>query len=96
MEKSMLENMSDNLEQDLRQLISDVTGKSIEELRPEANFWNDVGIDSIKVIEITVAIEKRFKIIIRDEQIPKISTIKEAFNVVSEALKKKQNEKQSL
>ena len=96
MEKNVPENMLDNLEQDLRQLISDVTGRSFEELRPEASFWNELGIDSIKAIEITVAIEKRFKIRIRDEQIPKIATIKEAVEVVGEALKRKQNEQQTV
>ena len=86
----MPENTPDNLEQDMKQLIADVTGKSLDVLRPEANFWKDIGIDSIKAIEITVAIERRYKVAIRDEQIPKITTIKEAVEAVREALKKNQ------
>lgn len=79
----------DSLEMELKQLISEVTGRGIEELKPDANFWQDLGIDSIKAIEITVAIERKYKIRIRDEQIPKITTIGEAVIAVRDALTKK-------
>lgn len=79
----------DSLEMELKQLISEVTGRDVEELKSDANFWQDLGIDSIKAIEITVAIERKYKIRIRDEQIPKITTIGEAVTAVKEALTKK-------
>ncbi len=82
-----------NLELEIKQLFSNVTGISIEKLKTDANLWKELGIDSIKAIEITVAIEKKFKIRVRDEQIPEIATIRDAIRVVREALEKKQNEK---
>ena len=85
----MTSNAPDNLELEIKQVISDVTGRGIEELKPEANFWQDLGVDSIKAIEITVAIEKKYKIRVRDEQIPKITTLGQAVDVVREALNKK-------
>ncbi len=78
-----------NIEQELRQLIADVIGRSPEELKPETDFWKDLGVDSIKAIEVTVAIERHFKIAIRDEQIPKITNFGLAVNVVKQALEKK-------
>lgn len=89
----MANNIPENLEQDMQQLISEVTGRSLEELRPGANFWQDLGIDSIKAIEITVAIERRYKVSIRDEQISQIGTIEQAIKAVKEGLRRKQNEK---
>lgn len=86
----MSKEASDNLEQDLKQLIANTIGREPEDLKPETNFWKDLGVDSIKAIEITVAIERRFKISVRDEQIPKITTVGEAIKIVKEALKKKQ------
>jgi len=80
----------DNIEQEMRQLIANVIGRSPEELNPEVNFWKDLGVDSIKAIEIAVAIERRFKISIRDEQIPKIATMGQAVNIVREKLDKKE------
>ncbi len=81
--------MSENLEQELIELIANVTGRDTPDLKPEVNFWKDLGVDSIKAIEITVAIERKFKVSIRDEQIPMITTIAEALKILKEALEKK-------
>ena len=85
----MTKETTDNLETEMKQLIGSVIGREPEELKPETNFWKDLGVDSIKAIEITVAIERHFKISVRDEEIPKITTIGEAIRLVREALAKK-------
>lgn len=86
----MAENISNNLEQELKQLISDITAIPQEEIKSNANFWNDLGVDSIKAIEITVAIERKYKIRIRDEQVAQISTVEQSVKAVKEALEKKE------
>jgi acyl carrier protein len=77
------------LEEEIKQLVADVIGRNTSELTSETNFWNDLGVDSIKAIEITVAIERKYKISVRDEQIPKITNIGQAVEVVQQALEKK-------
>jgi len=77
------------LEQDLIKLLSRVTETPAEAFKPEANFWKDLGIDSIKAIEITVEIEKEYGIRLRDEQIPMISNISQAVAAVKQLLAKK-------
>jgi len=67
-----------NIEQDILAIISDVSGFELEEINLQTNLANDLEIDSIKAIEITVAIEKKYKISIRDEDIPNIITVKDA------------------
>ncbi len=81
--------MPENLEKEMKQLIADISGRRIEELKLDASFLEDLGIDSIKAIESTVAIEKKYKIRIKDEQVPQITTIAKAIEVVREALSKK-------
>ncbi|MBU0634472.1 MAG: acyl carrier protein [Candidatus Omnitrophica bacterium] len=85
----MPEDLLANLEQDMKELIAKVSGRDVEELKPDAHFWEDLGIDSIKAIEITVAIEKKYKIRVKDEQIPEITTVAKAIEVVREALQNK-------
>lgn len=75
--------MSDNLEKEIISIISDVSGFDEEEIKPDTNLQNELEIDSIKAIEITVAIEKKFKISIRDEDVPKIVTLKDAVELVN-------------
>jgi acyl carrier protein len=79
----------ENVEKEIVSIISDVSGLDAEEITPEKNFFKDLEVDSIKAIEITVAIEKKFKVSIRDEDVPKITTVKEAVELVNSLLNQK-------
>jgi len=79
----------ENIEKDIVAIISEVSGYEPEEIKPETNFFQDLEVDSIKAIEITVAIEKKFKISVRDEDVPKIATVKQAVDLISNLLEKK-------
>lgn len=79
------------LEQEIKELISGVTGIDTSEIKSDANFWKDLEIDSIKAIEITVAIERKYKVRVRDDQVADIITVGQAVKVVKEALEKKES-----
>jgi acyl carrier protein len=81
--------MIDNVEKVIVAIISDISGFDENEITPEKNFFKDLEVDSIKAIEITVAIEKKFKVSVRDEDVPKITTVKEAVELVSTLLNQK-------
>ena len=78
--------MSNSIEQEIIAIISDVSGFEPDEITPETHFFQDLGIDSIKAIEITVAFEKKFKISVRDEDVPNITTVKHAVELVNKLL----------
>ena len=67
--------MSNIHEEEVKKMIADITEVSEEKLTPDADFFNDLGIDSLKAIEIVAAFEKKFRIIIPEEDIPKIRTL---------------------
>jgi len=79
----------ENIERDIIAIISDVSGYEPEEIKPETNFFQDLEVDSIKAIEITVAIEKKFKISVRDEDVPKLATVEQAVSLVKKLLEQK-------
>jgi len=81
--------MAQNVEKEIVSIISDVSGLDADDITPEKNFFKDLEVDSIKAIEITVAIEKKFKVSIRDEDVPKITTVKEAVELVNSLLNQK-------
>jgi acyl carrier protein len=81
--------MSENIEKEIISIISDVSGFDPEEITPDKNLATELEIDSIKAIEITVAIEKKFKISIRDEDVPNITTLKQAVELVTSLLNEK-------
>ena len=53
------------VEKEIISLISEVSGFDEEKITTETNLPDDLEIDSIKAIEITVALEKKFKISVR-------------------------------
>lgn len=66
--------MFKNVDKEIISIISEVSGFDKEEITLDTNLVNDLEVDSIRSIEIVVAIEKKFKISVRDEDIPNITT----------------------
>jgi len=80
------------IQKEIISIVSDITGFDPEEIKPDTNFTKDLEVDSIKAIEITVALEKRFKISVRDEDVPRIMTVRQAVELVSNLLKEKEQQ----
>ena len=72
-----------NLEKEIISIIADVSGFDEDEITLDMNLAQDLEIDSIKAIEITVAIEKKFKISVRDEDVPHIATVRNAVELTT-------------
>ena len=72
----------------IQEMISRMTGLEKEEITLEANFYRDLGIDSIKAIELTVALQELFGIEIDDDTIPGITSldkvVKEVYRLLQE------------
>ena len=78
--------MTHDVEQEIIAIISEISGYDPEEITLDKNFYDDLEIDSIKAIEITVAIEKKFKISVRDEDVPNITTVRQAVELVTQLI----------
>ena len=65
---------TNGIEKEIISIISDVAEVDTNEVKLDSNLVKDLGINSIKAIEIIVALEKKYKISIRDEDVPKIIT----------------------
>ena len=75
-----------DVEKEVIAIISEVSGIETEEITYDTKFQEDLEIDSIKAIEITVAIEKKFKISVRDEDVPNITTVRQTIELVKTLL----------
>jgi acyl carrier protein len=66
------------LEERVTEIIMEQLGVSREEVRPEASFIDDLGADSLDIVELVMAMEEEFNIEIPDEEAEKIQTIADA------------------
>ena len=55
------------------------------EVRPEQTFAVDLGIDSVTMVDVVVAAEDRFGLLINDEDWPRFKTVLDAARYVSQA-----------
>ncbi|MGA0198089.1 MAG: acyl carrier protein [Prochlorotrichaceae cyanobacterium] len=55
-----------------------------DKVKPEANFANDLGADSLDVVEMVMALEDQFGIEIPDEDAEGIATVQDAVSYIAQ------------
>jgi len=85
--------MKIDLELEVKKIIAEVAEYEPEEVDLDANIYSQLGVDSIKAIEIAVLIEKKFKVSVREEQLASIVTGRQIKQMLERALKKKKKKK---
>lgn len=69
-------------------IIVEKLGVDESEVTPEASFTNDLGADSLDVVELIMELEKEFNISIPDEQAENITTVGQAVSYLEEQVGK--------
>jgi len=59
----------------LRQLVSSQLGAELDEVVTEARILDDLGADSLDVVELVMALEETFDIVVPDEDVEGMQTI---------------------
>ncbi len=74
------------LEERVSEIIVEQLGVTKEEIVPEASFIDDLGADSLDIVELVMAMEEEFDIEIPDDDAEKIQTIGDAFSYLKDRL----------
>ena len=74
-------------EDKIKEIIVEQLGVSADEVVPEASFIDDLGADSLDIVELVMAIEEEWGLEIPDDDAEKIQTIQDAINYVEERTK---------
>ena len=67
----------------VKQIIVEQLGVDEAEVTPSASFTDDLGADSLDIVELVMAFEEAFDIEIPDEAAEKIKTVKDAVDYVN-------------
>jgi len=74
-------------EDKVKQIIVEQLGVEESEVTPTAHFVDDLGADSLDIVELVMAFEEAFEIEIPDEDAEKIQTVKDAIEYVQAHVK---------
>ena len=66
----------------VKSIIVEQLGVDEEEVTPEASFVDDLGADSLDIVELVMAFEEEFEIEIPDEDAEKITRVKDAVEYI--------------
>jgi len=68
----------------VKSIIAEQLGVDAEEVTPEASFTDDLGADSLDIVELVMAFEEEFGIEIPDEDSEKISKVQDAIDYIDQ------------
>jgi acyl carrier protein len=79
-------NMSADIQERICKIISEQLSQDAEEVVPEASFIDDLGADSLDLVELVMHMEEEFDVEIPDEEAENIRTVQDAINYVKQHL----------
>ncbi|RUM59058.1 MAG: acyl carrier protein [Persephonella sp.] len=74
--------MANNIEEKVKEIIAEQLGVEVDQIKPESKFVDDLGADSLDVVELIMAFEEEFNIEIPDEDAEKIQTVKDVIDYI--------------
>ena len=72
-----------NIEAKVKSIIADQLGVGEDEIKAESSFIEDLGADSLDIVELVMAMEEEFEVEIPDEEAENIKTVGDAINYIN-------------
>jgi acyl carrier protein len=73
-----------SVEEKVKNIIIDKLSVEADEVVSEASFVDDLGADSLDLVELIMAMEEAFDMEISDDQAEKLQTVQDAVNYIKE------------
>ena len=71
-------------EDKVKKIIAEKLSVDLDEVVPEATFTDDLGADSLDLVELIMSMEEEFDIDISDEDAEKLVCVQDAINYINE------------
>lgn len=72
----------ENIEQRVKKIVADQLGVNEAEVKNESSFQDDLGADSLDVVELVMAFEDAFGCEVPDEDAEKLTTVQQAIDFI--------------
>jgi acyl carrier protein len=71
-----------NIEAEVKRIIKEQLDVDEADIKPESQFVEDLGADSLGLVELVLAFEETFELDIPDEETEKIKTVQDAVDYI--------------
>ena len=76
------------LQDKIRSIVASKLGLDESEITPEKNLSNDLGADSLDVVELSMDLEREFNLKFEDADTEKIETVADLYKLIEEYVNK--------
>ena len=80
--------MAQDIPGEVKRIIKEQLDVDEKDIKPESSFIDDLGADSLGLVELVLAFEEAFEIDIPDEDTEKIRTVQDAITYIEKHAKK--------
>ena len=80
--------MAQDIPSEVKRIIKEQLDVEEKDIKPESSFIDDLGADSLGLVELVLAFEEAFEIDIPDEDTEKIRTVQDAISYIETNVKK--------
>ncbi|MFN0165708.1 MAG: acyl carrier protein [Bryobacteraceae bacterium] len=77
---------AEDIRTEIKRLIAEVTERTPDEISDTASFQEDLGVDSLMAMEVMVAVDKKYKINIPEDEFAQIRNVNDTVEVVQRHL----------
>ncbi len=77
--------MAAAVETRVKEIVCEQLGVSDEEVTPQASFIDDLGADSLDIVELVMALEEEYELELSDEDAEKIKTVQDVVTFIEGA-----------
>ena len=83
-----MEQLNESQKQKVKEILADklVLDPSLDEIKDDSSLFNDLGADSLDVVEIIMEIEKQFNVSIDDKWFDKPLTVNDLYTALENSL----------
>ena len=67
---------------DIKEVVVEQLSVNADEIKADSRFTEDLGADSLDVVELVMALEEKFDIEIPDDEAEKIGTVQDVINYI--------------
>lgn len=75
-----------SIEDKVKRILADRLDIEPQEIRADAEFINDLGADSLDIVELLMSLEDEFDLEVSDEEAENIKTVQDAVNFINERI----------
>lgn len=74
------------LSRDLRSMVAEILEIEPDTINGEASFVKDLGMDSMMALEILAGIEKKYRIIVPEDSLPKFTSLNATVEIIQNVM----------